>query len=155
MNISVELDDRYVASLLNMFEYTTEKVLVWYNKLDDCYNVEELGNYWKTIAYPKYHRPDVLDKERVMFDDLALSFTRKRKVTKTPLLEEFTELLENHEMINGFRDKSLRDTGLPSNSLSSMPISSKSLSEYATFNCKDVIPGLLFTLILTSTVSPT
>ena len=70
MNISVELDDRYVASLLNMFEYTTEKVLVWYNKLDDCCRVEELGNYWKTIAYPKYHRPDVLDKERVMFDDV-------------------------------------------------------------------------------------
>jgi len=70
MNISVELDDRYVASLLNMFDYTTENVLVWYNKLDDCCRVEELGNYWKTIAYPKYHRPDVLDKERVMFDDV-------------------------------------------------------------------------------------
>jgi hypothetical protein len=70
MNISVELDDRYVASLLDMFDYTTEKVLVWYNKLDDYCRVEELGNYWKTIAYPKYHRPDVLDKEKVMFDDV-------------------------------------------------------------------------------------
>lgn len=70
MNISVELDDRYVASLLDMFDYTTEKVLVWYNKLDDCYRVEELGNYWKIVVYPKYHRPDVLDKERVMFDDV-------------------------------------------------------------------------------------
>ena len=70
MNISVELDDRYVASLLDMFDYTTEKVLVWYNKLDDCCRVEELGNYWKTIAYPKYHRPDVLDKEKIMLDDV-------------------------------------------------------------------------------------
>ena len=70
MNISVELDDRYVASLLDMFDYTTEKVLIWYNKLDDCCRVEELGNYWRTIAYPKYHRPDVLDKDKIMFDDV-------------------------------------------------------------------------------------
>ena len=70
MNVNIELDDIYVASLLDMFDYTTEKVLVWYNKLDDCCNVEDLGNYWKTVAYPKYHRPDVLDKERVMFDDV-------------------------------------------------------------------------------------
>jgi hypothetical protein len=71
MNINIELDEKYVASLLDMFDYTTEKVLVWYNKLDDdCYNVEDLGSYWKTIAYPKYHRPDVLDKEKVMFDDV-------------------------------------------------------------------------------------
>lgn len=70
MNINIELDEKYVASLLDMFDYTSEKVLVWYNKLDDCCHVEELGNYWKTIAYPKYHRPDILDKEKVMFDDI-------------------------------------------------------------------------------------
>ena len=70
MNINIELDEKYVASLLDMFDYTTEKVLVCYNKLDDCCRVEELGNYWKTVVYPKYHRPDVLDKEKVMFDDV-------------------------------------------------------------------------------------
>jgi hypothetical protein len=54
-----------------MFDYTPENVLVRYNKLDDdCYYIQELGSYWKTIAYPMYHRPDVLDKEKVMFDDV-------------------------------------------------------------------------------------
>ena len=70
MNINIELNEKYVALLLDMFDYTTEKVLVWYNKLDDECNVKELGSYYKTIAYESSKRPEVLNKEKIMLDDV-------------------------------------------------------------------------------------
>lgn len=71
MNINIELNEETVANVLAKSNFVTEKVLVWYNKLDDdCCHIADLGNYWKTVAYPKYHRPKVLDKEKVMFDDI-------------------------------------------------------------------------------------
>lgn len=70
MNINIELNEENVANLLAKFNFVTEKVLVWCNKFDDSYNIEELTSYWKTVAYPKYHRPNVLEKEKIMFDDV-------------------------------------------------------------------------------------
>lgn len=70
MNINIELSEEYVSKLLRLFDYVTEEVLVWYNKVDDCCHVEDLGSYWKKVAYPKYHRPEILNKEKIMFDDV-------------------------------------------------------------------------------------
>jgi len=70
MNINIELNEKYIASLLNIYGYTSERVLVWYNKFDDHNRIEDLGNYWKTIVYPKDNRPKVLEKEKIMFDDV-------------------------------------------------------------------------------------
>ncbi len=70
MDINIELNEENVSKLLDMFGYTSEDVLVWYNKVDENYQFTELGNYWKTIVYPKHHRPEILDNEKVMFDDV-------------------------------------------------------------------------------------
>ena len=70
MEIKIELDENYIALLFEMFSYTSEKVLVWYNKLDVEWRVEDLGSYEKVIAYPKGKRPKFLDNEKIMFDDV-------------------------------------------------------------------------------------
>ena len=70
MEIKIELDENYITLLFVMFGYTSEKVLVWYNKLDDGCHVEDLGSYEKVIAYPKDERPRFLDNEKIMFDDV-------------------------------------------------------------------------------------
>lgn len=70
MNINIELSEEHVSLLLKMFGYVTEEVLVWYNKLDDECNVKELGSYYKTIAYESSKRPEVLNKEKIMLDDV-------------------------------------------------------------------------------------
>ena len=70
MEIKIELNENYIASLFEIFGYTSEKVLVWYNKLDDECHVEDLGSYEKVIAYSKDERPRFLDNEKIMFDDV-------------------------------------------------------------------------------------
>ena len=70
MEIKIELDENYIALLFEMFGYTSEKVLVWYNKLDVEWRVEDLGSYEKVISYPKGKRPKFLDNEKIMFDDV-------------------------------------------------------------------------------------
>ena len=70
MNISIKLNEENVSKLLDMFGYTSENVLVWYNKVDENYQFTDLGSYQKTIAYPKHHRPKILEEEKIMFDDV-------------------------------------------------------------------------------------
>jgi len=70
MEIKIELDENYITLLFEMFGYTSEKVLVWYNKLDVEWRVEDLGSYEKVVAYPKGKRPKFLDNEKIMFDDV-------------------------------------------------------------------------------------
>lgn len=90
MKINIELSEENVANVLAMSNFVTEKVLVWYNKLDDdCYHLEELGSYQMVVAYPKYHRPEVLEKEKIMVDDV-----KHMEVTEV-VNELFNELLIN------------------------------------------------------------
>jgi len=70
MNINIELSEEYVSKLLRIFDYVTEEVLVWYNKFDEDWCPEDLGCYHKTVAYPRDERPEILKKEKIMFDDV-------------------------------------------------------------------------------------
>ena len=67
MEIKIRLSNEDVRDILEKHGYKTEKVLVHYNKFD-TYDVYELGAYYTTVVYKE--RPEVLDKDIVMNDDV-------------------------------------------------------------------------------------
>jgi hypothetical protein len=93
MKIEIEINEENISNLLNKFGYVTEEVLVWYNKLDEWCFVKDLGNYHKTVAYPRYHRPEILNKEKIMFDDV-----------KDIGIKEIVNMLFNELLINKLFD---------------------------------------------------
>jgi hypothetical protein len=67
MEIKIRLSNEDVRDILEKYGYKSEKVLVHYNKFD-TYDVYELGAYYTTVVYKE--RPEVLDKDIVMSDDV-------------------------------------------------------------------------------------
>ena len=67
MEIKIRLSNENVRDILEKYGYKSEKVLVHYNKFD-TYDVYELGAYYTTVVYKE--RPEVLDKDIVMSDDV-------------------------------------------------------------------------------------
>ena len=67
MEIKIRLSNENVRDILEKYGYKSEKVLVHYNKFD-TYDVYELGAYYTTVVYKE--RPEVLDKDMVMSDDV-------------------------------------------------------------------------------------
>lgn len=67
MEIKIRLSNEDVRDILEKYGYKTEKVLVHFNKFE-AYDVYELGAYYTTVVYKE--RPEVLDKDMVMSDDV-------------------------------------------------------------------------------------
>ena len=67
MEIKIRLSNEDVRDILEKYGYKSEKVLVHYNKFD-TYDVYELRAYYTTVVYKE--RPEVLDKDIVMSDDV-------------------------------------------------------------------------------------
>ena len=67
MEIKIRLSNEDVRDILEKYGYKSEKVLVHFNKSED-YDVYELGAYYTTVVYKE--RPEVLDKDIVMNDDV-------------------------------------------------------------------------------------
>lgn len=69
MKIDIKLNKEYVEKLLKIYDYVTEDVLVWYNKLDDD-RVIAYGKYWKKVAYPRNCRPEALNAEKIKAEEV-------------------------------------------------------------------------------------
>ena len=69
MKIDIELKKEYVEKLLKIYDYVTEDVFVWYNKLDDD-RVIAYGKYWKKVAFPRACRPEALKAEKIKADEV-------------------------------------------------------------------------------------
>jgi hypothetical protein len=67
MEIKIRLSNEDVRDILEKYGYKSEKVLVHFKKFED-YDVYELGAYYTTVVYKE--RPEVLDKDMVMSDDV-------------------------------------------------------------------------------------
>ena len=67
MEIKIRLSNEDVRDILEKYGYKSENVLVHFNKFD-TYDVYELGAYYTTVVYKE--RPEVLDKDIVMSDDV-------------------------------------------------------------------------------------